>query len=389
VSGRPSTMGPVTARAAVLRQSGVRGPYVETRPLAFEEVLVEPPGFGEIQVRVRAASLCHSDLSAINGDRPWPVPLVIGHEAAGEVIGLGEGVSRFSIGDAVAMVFKPFCGQCLPCLSGRGVLCEPGGASNATASLLGGYQRLRLHGQTLHHHMGVAAFSEVVTISQHSAVKIRPGLPWEIAALFGCAVLTGAGAVFNTAGVRPGQSVAVVGLGGVGCSSLLAAKAAGATTRIAVDRLPAKLEMAVRLGATHTVNPADSDALEQIRAITGGGSLGGVDVAFEMAGVVPALDFAYRAAKKGGLMVSAGLPNPSAQWPLQAVSLIADEKTVKGSYMGSAVPIRDIPRYIDLYQAGLLPVDLLLGRTMALEDLHEALDALDQGQALRQVVVFR
>jgi alcohol dehydrogenase len=376
------------AKAAVLRQSRVRGPYVETRPLSFEQVTVEPPGFGEIQVRIRAASLCHSDLSAINGDRPWPVPLVIGHEAAGEVVGLGEGVTRFEIGDPVAMVFKPFCGQCLPCLSGRGVLCEPGGASNATASLLGGYQRLRLHGQALHHHMGVAAFSELVTISQHSAVRIEPGLPWEIVALFGCAVLTGAGAVFNTAMVRPGQSVAVVGLGGVGCSSLLAARAAGASIRIAVDRVPEKLEMAKALGATHVVNASDPDALEQIRGITGGGAIGGVDVAFEMAGAVPALDFAYKAAKKGGMMVSAGLPNPAAQWSIQAVTLIADEKTVKGSYMGSAVPIRDIPRYIELYRAGQLPVDLLLGRTMALEDLHQALDALDQGQALRQVVLF-
>lgn len=377
-------MGTISVRAAVLRQHGVKGPYRETRPLSFEQVEVESPGVGEIQVRVRAASLCHSDLSAINGDRPWPVPLVIGHEAAGEVLALGPGVSRFSVGDPVVMVFKPVCGQCEPCLVGRGVLCEPGSASNAQAKLLGGYQRLRLHGTPLHHHMGVAAFSEVVTISQHSAVRISPGLPWEIAALFGCAVLTGAGAVFNTAQLRPGQSAAVIGLGGVGCASLLAARAAGASLVVAVDRVPEKLALAKELGATHLINSSEDGALDRLRELTAGG----VDLAFEMAGAVPAMDFAYRAVRRGGSMISAGLPNPAATWAFPAVSLIGEEKTLKGSYMGSSVPIRDIPRYINLYQQGLLPVQRLLGRTMALEDLHDALDALDAGQALRQVVLF-
>ena len=381
--------GPIRVRAAVLRQGGQKGPFRETRPLSFEEVWVDPPGFGEIQVRVRAASLCHSDLSAINGDRPWPTPLVIGHEAAGEVIGLGEGVSRFSIGDPVVMVFKPFCGQCQPCLVGRGVLCEPGSASNAKAQLLGGYHRLRpvdphASAQVMHHHMGVAAFSEVVTLSQHSAVKILPGLPWEVAALFGCAVLTGAGAVFNTAGVRPGQSCAVLGLGGVGCSALLAARAAGATIRVAVDPVPEKRALALRLGATHAFDSAAPNLVEAVRSATGGG----VEVALEMAGAVSALEAAYAITQRGGQVVSAGLPNPAARWSLAASTLIAEEKTIKGSYMGSSVPVRDIPRYIALMQSGQLPVQELLGRVIALEDLHEALDRLAAGQALRQVVRF-
>jgi len=380
---------PIRARAAVLYEGGQQGPYVQTRPLRFEEVWVDPPGFGEIQVRVRAASLCHSDLSAINGDRPWPTPLVIGHEAAGEVIAVGAGVGRFAPGDAVVMVFKPFCGQCRPCLGGRGVLCEPGTASNSKAQLLGGYHRLRPVAPTssahvLHHHMGVAAFSEVVTLSQHSAVRIEPGLPWETAALFGCAVLTGAGAVFNTAGVRPGQSVAVIGLGGVGCAALLAARAAGASVRVAIDPVPEKRALAKTLGATHVWDAADPGLLAEVRAATGGG----VSVAFEMAGAISALETAYAIAERGGRLVTAGLPSPNARWAIPAASLIAEEKTIQGSYMGSAVPVRDVPRYIAMMQAGQLPVELLLGRVIQLEDLHEALDALAGGQALRQVVRF-
>jgi alcohol dehydrogenase len=371
-------------RAAVLRSSGVSGPYVQTRPLAFESVALEPPGFGELRVKIRAASLCHSDLSAVNGDRPWPVPLVLGHEAAGEVELLGPGVTGFAVGDPVALVFKPFCGRCVPCLSGHGGLCEPGSAANAGARLLGGYQRLRLGATPVHHHMGVAAFAEKVVVSQHSAVKIPAGLPWEIAALFGCAVLTGAGAVFNTARVGPGDSVAVFGLGGVGCSALLAARAAGATLRVGIDVVPEKLALARDFGATHVFDARDPDVVARVRALTGVG----VDFGLEMAGVVSAMDLAYKVCRRGGTMVSAGLPNPALTWPIPAVSLIAEERTVKGSYMGSSVPVRDIPRYIDLYKAGLLPVDRLLERTIRLEDLHEALDALAAGRALRQVVLF-
>lgn len=380
--------GAVSIRAAVLRQSGVGGPYAESRPLSLESVSLAPPGPREIQVAVRAAGICHSDLSAINGDRPWPMPMVLGHEAAGEVTAVGAGVSQFAVGDAVVMVFKPTCGQCSSCLTGRGVLCEPGSAANAAGMLLGGHSRLSLNGQPLHHHLGVAAFAERITVSEHSAVKIQAGIPWEIAALFGCAVLTGAGAVFNAAGVRPGQSVAIIGLGGVGCAALLAARAAGATIRIAVDRVPEKLAIARELGATHVIDATDGEAVTRIRSITGGGPMAGVDIALEMAGAVPALELAYAITRRGGMMVAAGLPNPAARWPVPATSLIAEEKTVKGSYMGTAVPIRDIPRLITLFRQGMLPVDRLLGRTIQLDDVHEALDTLAGGQALRQVIVF-
>ena len=211
-------------RAAVLRQIGLPAPYAESRPLSIEEVELAEPGPGELRVKIHAAGLCHSDLSAINGDRPWPVPIVPGHEAAAEVLEVGAGVLDVKVGDHVVLIFRPSCGTCPDCSVGRPALCGPGGESNGSGSLLGGYKRLTLPaGGTLNHHLGCAAFAEYATVSRRSVVPIDRDLPWEQAALFGCAVLTGAGAVFNTAKIEAGARTAVVGLGGVGFSSLLAA----------------------------------------------------------------------------------------------------------------------------------------------------------------------
>jgi alcohol dehydrogenase len=213
-------------------------------------------------------------------------------------------------------------------------------------------------------------------------VPIDPSLPWEQAALFGCAVLTGAGAVFNTAKMEAGARTAVVGLGGVGFSSLLAAVAAGARDVVAVDMLPAKLELAKQLGATHVFDARDPEVIAKVKAATGGG----VDYAFEMAGVVPALELAYRITRRGGTTVTAGLPNPAANWPLQAVSLIAEERTLKGSYIGSCVPSRDVPRFVAMFRAGRLPVDRLLSERVKLGDINAALDRLARGESIRQVI---
>jgi alcohol dehydrogenase len=375
----------------VLRQVGLPAPYAQSRPLSIEEVDLDPPGPGEVLVRIRAAGLCHSDLSAINGDRLWPMPLVVGHEAAGEVVELGEGVQgTFQPGDHVVMIFRPSCGSCASCSVGRPALCGPGGESNAAGALLGGYRRLQIPGgadesaRRLNHHLGCSAFAEYATVSARSLVKIDPGLAWHEAALFGCAVITGAGAVINTARVPAGASVAVVGLGGVGFSSVLAARATGARTVVAVDRIPSKLEHARQLGATHCIDARDEDALEQVRSLTGGG----VEFAFEMAGSVAALDFAYRITARGGTTVTAGLPNPDARWAMPAVSLTAEERTLKGSYVGSSVPTRDIPRLIALYRAGLLPVDRLLSERITLDSINEALDRLALGESIRQVVMI-
>lgn len=378
----------IRMRAAVLREIGLPPPYAQSRPLSIEDVELEGPGRGEILVRIHAAGVCHSDLSAINGDRPWPLPIVLGHEAAAEVVELGEGVDDLAIGDHVALVFRPGCGSCARCAVGRPALCIPGGQANASGSLLGGHRRLRalssegLLDGALHHHLGCAAFAEYATVSRRSAVRIDPGLPWDEAALFGCAVITGAGAVVNTAKVETGSTVAVVGLGGVGFSALLAAQAAGARTVIAVDRVEAKLSKAQELGATYCFNASSSDIVAEVKEITSGG----VDYALEMAGSVDALELAYRLTCTGGTTVTAGLPNPNARWPLQAVSLIGEERTVKGSYLGSCVPTRDIPRFISLYRAGKLPVDRLLSERITLDEIHPALDRLAQGESIRQVI---
>jgi len=372
-------------RAAVLRQIGLPAPYAQSRPLSIEEVDLADPGPGELRVKIHAAGLCHSDLSAINGDRPWPVPIVPGHEAAAEVVEVGSAVLDVKVGDHVVLVFRPSCGACPDCSVGRPALCGPGGESNAAGGLLGGYRRLSLvGGGTLHHHMGCAAFAEYATVSRRSVVPIDRDLPWTQAALFGCAVLTGAGAVFNTARIEAGARTAVVGLGGVGFSSLMAAIAAGARDVIAIDVVPAKLERALQLGATQVFDARDPEVVAQVKAATSGG----VDYAFEMAGAVPALELAYRITRRGGTTVSAGLPNPAAIWPLQAVSMIAEERTIKGSYIGSCVPSRDVPRFVAMFRAGRLPVDQLLSETIRLDDINPALDRLARGESVRQVIVM-
>lgn len=372
-------------RAAVLRDIGLPRPYAQSRPLSVETVELDPPGPGEMLVRIRAAGVCHSDLSAINGDRPWPVPMVIGHEAAGEVLEIGAGVDDIAVGDHVVLVFRPSCGRCDSCVVGRPAMCAPGAEANGAGSLLGGGRRLHTaDGSPAFHHLGCSAFAEHAVISRRSAVKIDQDLPWTEAALFGCAVLTGAGAVFNTARIEAGARVAIVGLGGVGFSALMAAAAAGARDIIAVDLLAQKRERALALGATAVVDPAAPDAVEQVRSLTSGGA----DYAFEFAGVVPALELAYRITRKGGTTVTASLPNPAAILGLQAVSLIAEERTLKGSYLGSCVPSRDVPRFVAMYRAGRLPVRELMSRTLPLDEVNEALDLLDQGKAVRQVLVM-
>jgi alcohol dehydrogenase len=371
-------------RAAILKAIGLPPPYAQSRPLAIETVELAPPGAGEVLVRVKAAGLCHSDLSVINGDRPRPMPMVLGHEAAGVVEALGAGVEDLTVGDHVVMVFVPSCGHCLPCAEGRPALCEPAFAANSAGTLLSGARRLSSNGTVLNHLLGVAAFADHVTVSRRSLVKVDKSLPFEHAALFGCAVLTGVGAVVNTAALKPGQTAAVIGLGGVGLAGLLGAVAAGASQVIAVDVMPEKLELARTLGATGTVNARDVDAVEQVKAATGGG----VDFAFDFAGSVQALETAYRVTRRGGTTVSAGLPNPKHSFPLPALNLVAEERTLKGSYIGTCVPLRDIPRYVALFQQGKLPVDKLLTGRLKLDDINEGFDRLHRGEAIRQVVTF-
>jgi len=371
-------------RAAVLNAIGAKAPFVDSKPLTIEEVELASPGHGEVLVRIGAAGLCHSDLSVINGDRPRPMPMALGHEAAGVIEQLGDGVTDLQRGDHVVLVFVPSCGHCGPCAEGRPALCEPGAAANGAGTLLSGERRLSRSGKPINHHLGCSVFAEYATVSRRSVVKIDPELPLDHAALFGCAVLTGVGAVVNTAQVRAGASVAVIGLGGVGLASLLGACAAGARHIIAVDLSDAKLDLAKSMGATHSFNAGNADCQEQIRELTSGG----VEYAFELAGSVRALDLAYKITRRGGTTVTAGLPPPTATLALSPVNLVAEERTLKGSYIGTCVPSRNIPRYIELFRQGRLPVDRLMTGKLELEDINRGFDLLHEGKAVRQVVVF-
>lgn len=369
-------------RSAVLRRMGLGTPYEESEPLGIEAVELSGPGRGEVLVRIMAAGLCHSDLSVIEGNRPRPLPMALGHEAAGVVEVLGEDVDDLAVGDHVVMAFMPSCGHCAPCAEGRPALCEPGATANGRGELLGGGTRLSSDGEPLHHHLGCSAFATHAVVSRRSLVKVDADLPLPIAALFGCAVLTGVGAVVNTARVRAGEPVVIVGLGGVGLAALLGAIAVGAWPIVAVDLSPDKLAMAMELGATAALDGREPDVVERVRAATGGGGA----YAFEFAGSAAAFRSAYAMTRRGGTTITAGLPPPGVEAGIDIVGLVGEERTVKGSYIGTCVPSRDIPRYIALYKAGRLPVDRLLSGTIPLEQINAGFDSLRAGTCVRLVV---
>nr|WP_106783363.1 zinc-dependent alcohol dehydrogenase family protein [Lysinibacillus timonensis] len=369
-------------RSAVLRSSGVAQPYAESKPIHIEEIELDPPQEGEVLVKIKAASLCHSDLSVINGSRPRPLPMALGHEASGVVEEVGPGVVNFKKGDKVVCVFVPSCGHCIPCAEGRPALCEPGAKANGEGTLISGGTRLHAGEETIGHHVGVSAFSEYVVVSQNSLVKVEEDLPFEKLALFGCAVITGVGAVVNTAKVQFGSTVAVVGLGGIGLSALLGAIAAGAREVIAIDINEKKLEQAKSLGATAVFNSKDPNVVQLVKEYTAGG----VDYAFETAGVVPAMDVAYAITKRGGTTTTTGLPHPEHKFAFPYVTLTAEEKTIKGSYVGSCVPLRDIPNFINMMKSGKLPVDQLLSNIISLDEINEGFDLLATGDNSRIII---
>lgn len=357
-------------------------PYAESHPLIVTELELIGPGRGEVLVEVAYAGLCHSDLSVIDGSRPRPLPMVLGHEASGVVREPGPGVRSVVSGDHVVFSFVPTCGSCVPCASGRPALCERGAQANAAGTLLGGDRHFRDGDMEVNHHLGVSAFSRYTVVAEESLIGLYPKVPLEEAALFSCAVLTGVGAVVNTARVEPGTSVAVFGLGGVGLSAIMGAYLAGAWPIIAVDRVLSKLALATELGATHALDTGGDDPIEAIRELTGGG----VHHSFECVGSEAVLRQAYDATRRGGTTIAVGLPHPERNFSVPAVQIVAEERTIKGSFMGSSVPRRDIPRFIALYQAGRLPVDRLVSRAITLDDLDPAFDRLAAGDVARQLV---
>ena len=371
-------------RAAILEEMQRPRPYAQSRPMVIGEVDLDPPAEGELLIKIHAAGLCHSDLSTINGDRPRQMPMVLGHEAAAEVMETGPGVGDIKVGDHVVLVFMPSCGHCMPCMEGRPALCEPGAAANGAGTLLSGGMRLSRKGQTVYHHIGVSAYAEYAVVSRRSVIKVDRSLPYEEAALFGCAVVTGAGAVINTAKVPAGSSTAIVGLGGVGLMAVMAARLSGCRQIVAVDMLASKLELALACGATHVVEvKPGEDAVAAVKDITGGG----VDFGFEMAGSAKALELAYKITRRGGTTVTASLPHPTHTAAIPVTNLVAEERTLKGSYVGSCVPERDIPRFIALYSQGLLPVTKLMSERIGLDQINEGFDRLADGASVRQILL--
>ena len=374
----------IKSKAAVIRDNKLAQPYKSSKPLSIEEIIISPPLENEVLVQVKGAGLCHSDLSVINGSRVMPLPLVIGHEGAGEVVEVGSAVKDIKIGDHVSFQFSPSCGRCRRCLEGRPQVCELAAATKGKGQLMSGGSRLSdLDGNVLNHHTGVSCMSQYSVVDRGSVVVIDKSVNIQDAALFGCAVMTGVGAVINTARIRPGDSIAIIGLGGVGLNGIIGAKLGGAETIIAVDIDPSKFIRAKELGATHCFDSRNNDTIEEITELT----KGGVDFAIDLAGVIPAMNTAYELIRYGGTVVTAGLSPINTQFSFNHSDLVAQEKSILGSYMGSCVPVRDVPRFLNLFQQGRLPVDKLIDGKITFDDLNEGFDKLSNGEVVRQILM--
>jgi len=374
-------------RAAILEEPGRPRPYALSRPLTIAEVELAPPARGEVLVRVTAAGLCHSDLSVINGDRPRPTPMALGHEAAGIVEELGEGVDDLVPGDHVVMVFVPSCGCCGPCAEGRPALCEPAARANGAGEMLAGGRRIARAGAAIHHHLGVSAFAERAVVSRRSLVKVPDDLPLETLCLLGCGVGTGLGSSTNAAGVRPGDHVMIVGVGGVGASAVQGASIAGAAVIVAVDPVAFKREMAQKLGATHAF-ASIAEATDFMRSVTDGQ---GADAAVLAMGSPTNTDVAeaFAAIGKGGTVVVTGMAAATEPMgiPVHLLELGGMQKTIRGALFGMCNPPADILRQIDLYRAGRLKLDEMVTRRYRLDDIGAAVDDLLEGRNIRGVVV--
>lgn len=364
-------------RGAVLEHIGSPRPYAESRPIRVDEVELAPPGMGELQVRIEAAGVCHSDLSVVDGNRIRPVPMLLGHEAAGIVEQVGDGVTGIDEGQRVVMAFLPRCGRCAACATEGLTPCEPGSAANTAGSLLGGGMRLHRGGQPVYHHLGVSGFATHSVVHRASVVPVPDDVPPDVAALLGCAVLTGGGAVLNVGKPAPGQTVAVVGVGGVGMAAVLTALAHNDVRVIAVDQLTEKLTVASSLGA-HEIYTPQAAAEAGVKA----------PIVIEAVGHPAALETAIELTAPGGRTITVGLPPPAARISVAPLGFVAEGRSLIGSYLGSAVPARDIPRFVELWRSGRLPVEALVSSRITLDDINVAMDHLADGLAVRQLITF-
>jgi alcohol dehydrogenase len=364
-------------RGAVLRAPGLALPYRESKPLVIEDLQLDDPGPGEILVRIEAAGICHSDLSVVDGNRPRPLPMLLGHEAAGRVVTAGPGVSDDIVGRRVVMAFLPRCGECAACATDGRLPCVPGSAANGAGTLLSGHGRLSGEMGPVAHHLGVSGFATHAVVDRRSVVAVEDDVPPDIAALLGCAVLTGGGALLNAGRPAAGQTVAIVGLGGVGMAALLVARSLDNVRVVGIDPMEGKLRKATQLGAddVHSPQAAEDDG---VRA----------DVVIEAAGSARALETAVAITAHGGRTVTVGLPPAEARAWISPLALVAGAREIVGSYLGSAVPERDIPRFERLWRSGRLPLNELISSRIGLEDINSGMDELASGHAIRQLIEF-
>src|SRR5436309_8717448 len=363
-------------RAAVLTEVN--------KPLQILDLEQEGPKAGEVRVQVKAAGVCMSDWHIMNGDWPLPLPMVLGHEAAGIVAELGPGVTNVKKGDHVIFSFRPHCGHCRYCSRGRTVLCS-GHNDTPRWRMHDGTARVKLNGEPVNQMARIGTFSEYVVCPAEQVVTVRKDLPWTHAAIIGCSVATGVGAVIRHANVEAGASVLVVGCGGVGLNVVQGAKLAGARTIIACDLLDNKLAYAREFGATHTLNAARDKVVEQVRALTGGR---GADYAFDAIGGEATTLQILDAIRPGGTAVIVGMAAMSVRAPITPYAMALQEKTLKGTMYGSVRPNVDFPKLVDLYLDGRLKIDQLVSRTYRLEEINDGFTALRSGQVARGVVVF-
>ena len=367
------------SKAAVL--TGLNEP-LEIR----DDVEVEAPRAGEVKVRIAASGVCHSDLSMQNGTMLPNPPMLLGHEAAGVVEEIGEGVSSVGPGDRVVLSFVAQCGKCFFCERDQGYLCEAANTPLATGGMLDGSTRASSRGAPLRQMAGVGTFTEVIVTPEINTVKIEGDIDLKVAALIGCSVLTGVGAALNTATIRPGDSVAVLGCGGVGLNVIQGARIAGAGEIIAIDMNETKLQMAKEFGATATVNASQGNPVAQVQSMTGER---GADVAFEVIGLQDTINQTLGMARRGGQAILVGVRRMDATVTVPAfLGLVVQEKTIRGCWYGSSNVQRDVPKLIDLYKKGELKLDELISREIALDQVNEAFDAMKTGEIARSVIVY-
>ena len=359
--------------------------YEYRKPLVVEELDLEGPKPGEVLVEYKAAGICHSDLSILHGVIPMPpLPCIAGHEGAGVVVEAGAGVTRVKPGDHVLALWVPSCGQCYYCMRHQPYLCVQRDKAR-TGVMMDGTSRMKKGSQSIAYMMGVGTFSHYNVLNEKSVLPIDKDLPFETAAVTGCAVVTGVGAVLNAAKVKPGSSVAVVGIGGVGLNVIQGAVLANATTIIAIDLLDNKLELAKQFGATHTVNPTKENFQEKVNSLTGGF---GVDYSFEVIGTPKTAQMAFDLIRRGGTAVIVGIAGVQDTIPLPLAPMAGMEKKVIGCYYGSANLLTDLKIYLDLYKQGRIKVGELITKHYALKDINKGFEELVSGSNARGVIKY-